>query len=266
MPLENEVERGFKQIACEILDISTRSYSNFSKQKRPIIKLLEKYFTKEDIEEFLEAGKIKSQERSRGYKFITYHYFNIFIDNLEEFINPKVLINDKHPLVIFFDFIDDCKLDSKKNSMIFDYEYVLMIEKMYTVFVIDKSEPINVKKLLDIDMLILAQITCDNISVEEILKNSKISIYYLFYNVMNKFKEELNLKKYLLKNNLTFWDVHKDEVKKIKNQNIDFFIESFNDAYLNMNEFKKKYNDKNLEQEKLDIVNMIIKELELFKS
>lgn len=57
-------ERGFKQLACEILDISTRSYSNFSKQKRLIITLLEKYFTKEDLQEFIEFGKINNFENN----------------------------------------------------------------------------------------------------------------------------------------------------------------------------------------------------------
>jgi hypothetical protein len=57
-------ERGFKQLACEILDISTRSYSNFSKQKRLIIHLLEKYFTKEDLQEFIEFGKINKFENN----------------------------------------------------------------------------------------------------------------------------------------------------------------------------------------------------------
>ena len=55
-------QRGFKQQACRILDISTRSYSNFNKQNKPIIKLLEKYFTKEDLQEFIETGKIQKQE------------------------------------------------------------------------------------------------------------------------------------------------------------------------------------------------------------
>ncbi|WP_323585426.1 hypothetical protein [Aliarcobacter butzleri] len=55
-------QRGFKQQACRILDISTRSYSNFNKQNKPIIKLLEKYFIKEELQEFLETGEIEKQE------------------------------------------------------------------------------------------------------------------------------------------------------------------------------------------------------------
>lgn len=56
------MEYGFKKLVCQILDITDRSYSNFKKQNRPIIKLFEKYFTKKDLEEFLETGVIKRQE------------------------------------------------------------------------------------------------------------------------------------------------------------------------------------------------------------
>ena len=72
-------ERGFKQLACEILDISTRSYSNFSKQKRLIIHLLEKYFTKEDLQEFIETGKIEKQELAK----------DLTIDDLNSLNNLK---------------------------------------------------------------------------------------------------------------------------------------------------------------------------------
>ncbi len=252
-------------MAIEFYQISVNTFYLWKKQKRPVIDFFLKYSNDKDIKEFLETGKIKSQERSTGHKLITYHYFYIFIDKLEEFINPKIRIDDRHPLFIFFHFLDYIKLAPKRNSMIFDYEYVQMIEKKYTAFMVIESPSENIKKLLNIDMLILAQITYDNISVEELLDNSKLKIYYLFYNIFNSFKEN-NFFKYMTKNNLTFKDKTRDNSENIKNQNKDFFIESFNDAYLNMNEFKKKYNDKNLEQEKLDIVNMIIKELELFKS
>jgi hypothetical protein len=39
-----------------------RTISNWKVEKRPIISLLEKYFSKEDLEEFLETGKIQKQE------------------------------------------------------------------------------------------------------------------------------------------------------------------------------------------------------------
>lgn len=39
-----------------------RTISNWKVEKRPIISLIEKYFSKEDLEEFLKTGEIKKQE------------------------------------------------------------------------------------------------------------------------------------------------------------------------------------------------------------
>jgi hypothetical protein len=50
----------------KILDISKNSYWNYKKQERPIISLLEKYFTKEELEEFLSTGKIENFELIKG--------------------------------------------------------------------------------------------------------------------------------------------------------------------------------------------------------
>jgi predicted flavoprotein YhiN len=52
-------------LMSELFGFSTQSYFNWKKEahtKRKIISLLEKYFTKEDLEEFLETGEIQKQE------------------------------------------------------------------------------------------------------------------------------------------------------------------------------------------------------------
>lgn len=46
----------------KILGNTPKSVSNWKNEKRPIISLLYKYFTKEELEAFLETGKIKRQE------------------------------------------------------------------------------------------------------------------------------------------------------------------------------------------------------------
>lgn len=268
-----------RELYIEFFQISVNTFYLWKKQKRPVIDFFLKYSNDKDIKEFLETKKIKSLEKNKQYKFISLHYLNIFRTNLEEFANPKIQIDDKHPLFIFFHFLNYIELDSKKN-ILSEEDYANFIEKIYTKFIIEEiyinfiketennkvlEEIENYKKLLIIDKVILSQISNHNISIEELIDNSKLKIYYLFYNIFVSFKEN-NLFKYMTKNNLTFKDITIDNSENIKNENKDFFIESFNEAYLNMNEFKKKYNDKNLEQEKLDIVNMIIKELELFKS
>lgn len=47
-----------------------RTISNWKIEKRPIISLLEKYFSKEDLEEFLKTGEIKKQELLKKQDFM----------------------------------------------------------------------------------------------------------------------------------------------------------------------------------------------------
>lgn len=58
-----------------------RTISNWKVEKRPIITLLEKYFTKEDLEEFLETGKISRLENDVGYSHDIDLTKSIMIDN-----------------------------------------------------------------------------------------------------------------------------------------------------------------------------------------
>jgi hypothetical protein len=51
----------------KLLQNTTRTISNWKKEGRAIISLLEKYFSKEDLEEFLETGKIQKQELIKDY-------------------------------------------------------------------------------------------------------------------------------------------------------------------------------------------------------
>ncbi|WP_323585428.1 hypothetical protein [Aliarcobacter butzleri] len=52
-----------KKIILKILDIADKTYYNWKNENRPIINLLEKYHTKDELQEFLETGKIEKQER-----------------------------------------------------------------------------------------------------------------------------------------------------------------------------------------------------------
>jgi len=47
----------------KILDVTRQSYHRWKKEGRPIIQLLEKYFTKEDLQEFLDSGSITRLEK-----------------------------------------------------------------------------------------------------------------------------------------------------------------------------------------------------------
>ncbi len=51
-----------KETISNLLGVSVKSVYNYDKENRPIIRLLENYFTNDDLEEFLETNEIKKQE------------------------------------------------------------------------------------------------------------------------------------------------------------------------------------------------------------
>lgn len=70
-----------------LFDNTVRSVQNWKKENRPIIRLLEKYLTKEEIEEFLNDGKIIKLELIKNYSVTELNRIiissNIEIDNYE---------------------------------------------------------------------------------------------------------------------------------------------------------------------------------------
>lgn len=118
-------ERGFKQLACEILDISTRSYSNFSKQKRLIIHLLEKYFTKEDLQEFIEFSKINKFENNNSIQ----EYFietnkNRYIQSFNFSYLKSIDIRERYFILDFyFYFLSNFFNESNFDKALSEYRF-----------------------------------------------------------------------------------------------------------------------------------------------
>ncbi|MDD5406978.1 MAG: hypothetical protein PHE73_08590 [Sulfurovaceae bacterium] len=55
-----------EDIFSKILDCSVSGFYKWKKQNRLIIKLLEKYFTQKDLEEFIDTGSITKLEALEG--------------------------------------------------------------------------------------------------------------------------------------------------------------------------------------------------------
>lgn len=66
---------------CQLLSVSRNTYYVHKREKRPIINLLEKYFSKEDLEEFIASGQCT--------KFEKYHHieFNILKNSRIKYMN-----------------------------------------------------------------------------------------------------------------------------------------------------------------------------------
>lgn len=59
----------FKETMATLFSTAEGTYYKWKKEDRPIIKLLDKYFSKEELEEFLRTGKINKLENLNSYSF-----------------------------------------------------------------------------------------------------------------------------------------------------------------------------------------------------
>ena len=98
----------FKETMATIFSASEGAYYKWKREKRPIILLLEKYFSKGELEEFLETGKIEKFEKIREFEmegeriynqfFFEYYsrkpmnqdFLNVIFPEFEIFIKNKV--------------------------------------------------------------------------------------------------------------------------------------------------------------------------------
>jgi len=71
------------KIIMKLFMFTRQSWNNWKKEKRPIILLVEKYFTNEDLQEFLDTGKIK---RLEDIDFINYHELKKRVGEIEEIL------------------------------------------------------------------------------------------------------------------------------------------------------------------------------------
>lgn len=117
----------------KILEISDKTYYNW--RDRPIITLLEKYFTKDDLEEYLETNRIsrlESDNTDTEYMLIEYARFNLKLKLDLILLKPLWIdISKKFPRKIFLDVISEIrnspKIDIEKYK---SKEY--LIEKFET--------------------------------------------------------------------------------------------------------------------------------------
>lgn len=61
-----------RDVFMKLLDISVNTYYLWRRQGRLILSLLDKYFTKEDLEEFLASGKVSKYEEAENSKLANY--------------------------------------------------------------------------------------------------------------------------------------------------------------------------------------------------
>jgi hypothetical protein len=133
-----KAERAERDIYMELFNISINTYYLWKKQGRLIISLLEKYFTKEDLEEFLVSGKVAKLENlnlvhAAAQKIVREFFYTTYTNNKKndefltifplyvEFENQRVANHKK----IFHDKMAATQNDEQKKEI---------SHKIYTIY------------------------------------------------------------------------------------------------------------------------------------
>lgn len=213
------------ELIAKIIGNTAKTIFLWRKEQRPIIKLLDKYFSDSDLKEFLDSGSISSLDQVKTYQTISSYYINYFIDYLVSF-DTKTDLNLNHPIYIILDFLDYYSFDNSSKD-------INLIENSYIRWVINsKVDVFLIKKMLNIDMFILVNIANGSISKKDIFNNKLLLKYMFFYN----------------------------NSKEIENINLDFFVENFNLAshdYFKFQNILNKYLKDNKDIEKITILKNI---------
>lgn len=130
-----------RHLICKLLDISERSYYTFKKQKRPIILLLEKYFKKEDLQEFLETKKIEKFEKA---DFIQKEVFELnSIKYFQSFASSSLSSTEYKFIIFYFNFLSELNKSNQNketiNSFVFNkFFYVVDFNHLLNTFLVSK--------------------------------------------------------------------------------------------------------------------------------
>lgn len=187
----------FKEMMASLFSTSQGTYYKWKKENRPIISLVDKYFTKEDLEEFLETGEISKMKYLNYYQdilnvqFITFYRENFDIGENAEKFNK-----------FFWEFISQYgkELSSKKytnfqdnkillNELLLDYYTFLVKENRRT----NKYPEEYLKSKVSHFITIMQEPSIEliNFIITNIELNFKQIINYLRTNKLDSFADEI---------------------------------------------------------------------------
>lgn len=101
-------------IMSKLFDFSKPTYFRWKKEKRPIISLLDRYFSKEELEEYLNTGKIQKFENEIHINLIAQKLYNFKRRSLSYLY--FLISNDKINNVNDFNSYVQTDIDNIKKS------------------------------------------------------------------------------------------------------------------------------------------------------
>lgn len=193
------MEKGFKKIACDILGITQRSYSNYSTQNRPIIKLLEKYFSKDDLKEFLENKRINRLETLHYFEKRVNEHYEYFMDELEQTLSFEGMyfyykFFEKFHFIINMELPNYNSITSRVSSKTIN---ILLLSKINKFYIEEKIMDENIEddfnyfsaSLLGLDIDTISYITSKFVNKQTLPDRWDLNYYniYLENNNFNNF-------------------------------------------------------------------------------
>jgi hypothetical protein len=170
-----ELILNFEKLILELMCFSRNTFYVWKREERPIISLIEKYFSNEDLKEFLETGGIKKFE---NIKFITDNYIAksqaYYINSFKE---SQSSLSEPHVRDRFKDFYFNFLSDFGKINFPFNIN-ALGIQSLLTHYLY-QYQTREIKKSLD----------TNNINQE--LENKKLEIEDAIVNSSGKLKKDL---------------------------------------------------------------------------
>ncbi|MFA6138229.1 MAG: hypothetical protein WC667_09095 [Sulfurimonas sp.] len=125
---------------------SPNTYYKWKKENRPIIALLETYFTKEDLEEFLETGKIgKFEEINRIEDFKKENRGKYLSFNIDRFGSIEAW--DENSLYVYFSYLNFLKENYKSfksfQSAFISFSFIFINKLSHSSERYDKIESLS---------------------------------------------------------------------------------------------------------------------------
>ncbi len=233
----------FEKSVLKLMCFSRNTFYVWKREDRPIISLIEKYFTEEDIEEFLNTGKIHKFENVTS-EFL----FSNQLLYVESFAKSKSLLSEPHVKDKFKDFyfyfllnfenidipfnIDTLGIKSLLTNYLYQYQMDKIKENIKIVKINEKFE--NLK--LDINDAINSTIGTEKKELEKFKENLQKQELTEKEKFLEKIfsENEDDLKMVILNFNIfDNWDNNIYYFLKIvKKDDFDYFINSKNDELL----------------------------------
>lgn len=175
----------------KILGNSSKTVTNWKKEKRPIIDLIYKYFQKEELEEFLRTGKISKYENS---KYIVDNFINsnkkIYIDSFtKNYRYSSLALSHDVFIDFYFNFLISLKdieyiKEAGIQQILFTSMYKYLSDKIQNQIDFKKIEKerlvYQAEEQEEIDSHLFKSIEIDNLFRKNAQAEEDLSIHLIF--------------------------------------------------------------------------------------